>query len=49
MFFDSIRIESGDLKDEFLLSVFTAFPVALMQGKAADRHVLPRLNREIEV
>jgi len=44
VFIDSVGIESADLKDEFLLSIFT-----MSWGKATDHHALARMIREIEV
>ena len=48
-FFDTLRIESADVKDEFVFYSFAAFRTTKMQGKAADCHMLLRMIREIEV
>ena len=42
-------IKCTDLKKEFLLTTFAAFRITRMREKAADRHLLVRMIREIEV
>ena len=42
-------IKGADLKNESLLQIFTAVYGTLMQGKAANRHVVFRMVREIKM
>ena len=44
-----MRIKSADLKNKFLFSSFTAFSASLMQGEAADYHMLLRMIGQIKV
>lgn len=48
-FFDTLGIESADVKDEFVFYSFAAFRTTKMQEKAADCHMLLRMIRKIKV
>ena len=42
------RLKSADLKNEFFLFISTVFLVTLIQGKAADYHMLFRMIGEMK-
>ena len=47
-FIDSVKAKSAELKNKFLLKVFTAFHF-LGAGKTANFHVVRRVVREFEM